>query len=769
MLSVKSIMRGPGLVGYEPSAVRWSGDGKQIYFQWKQYTDPHEKDSDTWEVNRDGSGLKKLTDAETKLSPPIQGEMSPDKSKVVYARDGDLFLYENATGKTVQLTKTSDAELTPRFTRDGKKITFTRANNLYAMSLGGGGSLVQMTDIRAASAVGVPAATAGGGGGRGGGGRGGGAVAVSSDEQPKGTASQEFLKKQERELLEIVKERATKREEAEAKRKKENLRKPLTLTATQTVTGLQLSPDEKTVMVAISETTPGGKTSIVPNYVTESAYTEDIGSRGMVGDRQSQSRLAIVSVETGEVIHVDHGQKAGSADRVVQLGLPVWSEDGAKAFVVGRAEDNKDRWIFALDVATGKTRVLANDHDAAWVNSRGGFGQASSGWIAGDKEIYFDSERTGYSHLYAVGWDGGEPRAVTSGKWEVLEARISLDRTKFFLNTNEVSPAEHHVYEVSAAGGARKKLTKEAGSHQAWFAPDEKTFVDLRSYVNRPPDLFVDGKRLTTSPSPEFARYPWLDAPIVKFKARDGVEVPARLFVSAKNPKGGPGVVFVHGAGYAQNVHKYWSTNYYREFLFHHLLLERGFTVIDVDYRGSAGYGRDWRTAIYGHMGGKDLDDIVDAAKYLAAEQGVDAKKIGLYGGSYGGFITLMAMFTAPDSFAAGAALRPVTDWSHYNHGYTANILNTPQADMEAYKKSSPIYFAEGLKGALLICHGMVDTNVHFQDTVRLSQRLIELGKTNWSVAMYPVEDHGFVEPSSWTDEYGRILELFEMNLKGGK
>ena len=126
-------------------------------------------------------------------------------------------------------------------------------------------------------------------------------------------------------------------------------------------------------------------------------------------------------------------------------------------------------------------------------------------------------------------------------------------------------------------------------------------------------------------------------------------------------------------------------------------------------------------------------------------------------------------MFTEPDIFAAGAALRSVTDWAHYNHGYTSNILNTPQTDSLAYAKSSPIYYAEGLKGALLICHGMVDTNVHFQDVVRLTQRLIELGKDNWELAVYPVEDHGFTEPASWTDEYKRIYKLFEETLKDKK
>jgi len=214
-------------------------------------------------------------------------------------------------------------------------------------------------------------------------------------------------------------------------------------------------------------------------------------------------------------------------------------------------------------------------------------------------------------------------------------------------------------------------------------------------------------------------------------------------------------------------VHKWWSS-YYREYMFNQLLASKGYAVLDLDYRGSAGQGRDWRTAIYRHMGGKDLDDQVDGARWLVQHLGVDSTKVGIYGGSYGGFITLMAMFTRPGVFAAGAALRPVTDWAHYNHPYTARILNEPQDDSVAYRQSSPIYFAEGLEGRLLICHGMVDDNVHFQDTARLMQRLIELKKQNWEVALYPVERHGFMRNDSWTDEYRRILKLFEETLRGG-
>ena len=425
----------------------------------------------------------------------------------------------------------------------------------------------------------------------------------------------------------------------------------------------------------------------------------------------------------------------------------------------------------ALDPATAKGRIIFHDHDDAWVNLRfGGAGQ-SYGWMKNDRDVFITSEKSGYAQLYAVSSNGGDVRALTSGEWEVEEVVPSEDKSAFFLTTSEGSPFERHLYHVAAEGGPRKRITSVAGSHRINLSPDEKWIADIYSYTNKPPELYVQenrsgaaAKQITDSPAPEFKSYQWQDPSIIRFTARDGASVPARFYKPAGFKKGGPAVVFVHGAGYLQNVHKWWSS-YYREYMFHHILLEHGYAVLDLDYRGSAGYGRDWRTGIYRFMGGKDLDDNVDGAQWLIAQHGVDPNKIGIYGGSYGGFITLMAMFTQPGVFAAGAALRPVTDWAHYNHPYTSNILNTPQKDAEAYRKSSPIYHAAGFKGALLICHGMVDTNVHFQDSVRLVQKLIELKKENWELAVFPVEDHGFVQPSSWADEYKRIFKLFQTNL----
>ncbi|MBA3440931.1 MAG: prolyl oligopeptidase family serine peptidase [Pyrinomonadaceae bacterium] len=814
-------MRGPNLVGYPPTGVRWSQDSRRVYFRWKRAGEPRLKESDLYVVDRDGRGLRKLSEEEARRAPPAAGEVSKDKKLTVFTEDGDIFLHDHARDARQQITRTTETESNAHFTQDQRHIYFTRQNNLYVLALDGG-SLTQLTDIRT-----------GGGASDQSGSRSAGSTGSSegSDrrEQQRGTTNQELLKKEERSLLEAVRERAERREEQEAKRKQREKRRPFQIPTGQSLINLTLAPDGAHVIATINQQATGAKNAVVPNYVTETAYTETIPSRPKVGDAQGRTRLAVVATETGDVRWVEHSQRVDAAPRVqvrtegnateqaqreqgtatqqnqarqqtggsqqsqtetvaqqnqtgqrqgsenqsgnreVQLFSLVWSDDGLRAVMLARSFDNKDRWVLMLDPATGKTKTLATIHDDAWV---GGPGASTLGWLPDNRTIYFQSEQSGYSHLYTVSTEGGEPLQLTEGQFEVFDVKLSRDKTKFYFTSSETHFGERHLYSMLIKGGPRTRFTSMPGNNQADLSPDETMLAAVRSYSNKPPELYLaankpgaDAVQITTSPVPDFFSYNWIDPPIIDFKARDGQMVHARLYKPANFQKGGPAVVFVHGAGYLQNVHRWWS-QYFREYMFHHMLMERGYVVIDVDYRGSAGYGRDWRTGIYRHMGGKDLTDHVDAARYLVAEHGVDPKRVGIYGGSYGGFITFMAMFTEADVFAAGAALRPVTDWAHYNHPYTSNILNLPQTDTEAYKRSSPIYHAEGLKGALLICHGMVDTNVHFQDTVRLVQRLIELRKENWELAVYPVEDHAFEQPSSWADEYKRVLKLFETNLR---
>jgi dipeptidyl aminopeptidase/acylaminoacyl peptidase len=802
MLSVDGIMRGPKLVGSPPSAVRWSRRSDKVYFSWQKAADAR---SATYVVNRDGTGLKQLTPEEARNPDvPRAGRFDRARKRVLAAESGDIVVYDTESGARRFLTRTSAAETAPRWARNDTAVTFMRDGNLFLVSLDGSAvPFAQLTDIvvpEATNAAAQPPATGGraGGTGRGGGaGRGGAGAAQSGGD----TEAQRLLREQERNLIEFIRKQAEQREEGgrggRGGRGGDAGTTPapppiarLALGPRQTLADLQLSADERYVWVGVTERPEGtARGQDTPNYVTESAYPEMIAGRTNVGDVQSRRLLAVLDLKENKHVWADATAFAGNerkvkpadpdAPRLLNWSAPESSDDGSKTVFAVRPLDNKDRWYVTVDPATGKATVLDHAHDDAWTrepNVTGGAG--SLAWLPDNKTFLFMSEKTGYLHVYAqdVTAGPGSANALTSGKWEVTSAQLSSDRKTLFLQTNEVHPGERHFYTMPVTGGPRTRITTETGSHDVTISPDEKSLAIVYSYSTKPPELFMmplaagaKPVKVTTTPSEEWLNFKWIDPKVITYKTRDGADVYARLFtpemMGAKRDPRKPAVVFVHGAGYLQNAHKYWST-YYREYMFHNILASKGYVVLDPDYRASSGYGRDWRTAIYRHMGGKDLEDVVDGAKFLVATEKVDPRRIGVYGGSYGGFITLMAMFTTPDVFAAGAALRPVTDWSHYNHGYTSNILNTPITDPEAFKKSSPIFFAEGLKGRLLILHGMVDTNVFFQDSVRLVQRLIELRKENWEIAPYPVENHGFTEETSWADEYKRILKLFEETLR---
>src|SRR5581483_7921101 len=259
--TIESLMRGPNLVGTEPAQVRWSGDSAKIYFQWKKAADRENAPLDTYVVNRDGSDLRKLSDDEARLAPPFLADTNKDRTLSVFAQDGDIVLIENATGKRRQVTKTAEAETNPRFTPDGHHITFQRAGNLYLMSLDNA-DLEQLTDIRPAPAPAATPAPAGaqGRGGQGRGAQGGGQAAsrtgTSESGPPKGTESQEYLKKEQADFYEIVRDREKLQKENEAKQKKWNPRKPYNLQAHQNLTGLQLSPDGKYVFAVLTEAAP---------------------------------------------------------------------------------------------------------------------------------------------------------------------------------------------------------------------------------------------------------------------------------------------------------------------------------------------------------------------------------------------------------------------------------------------------------------------------------------------------------------------------------
>jgi len=782
-LTVEKIMRDPKWMGTSPSNPFWGNDGSTLYFSWNPDNAPGDS---TWYITTTNKTPVKATVSQKQgLSSEGNYNYNETRTACVFTKDGDIIYKELKTGNTKRITETVETESNPQFSFNETKIVYSRNQNLYAWNISSGETL-QLTNIKTADAPTLPVSS---GFQRGG----GNTSAVAGNQQ------EQWLKNDQLQYFQVLRERKEDREAADAYRKSLPKTKELRSISIddKILQGLSLSPDGRFVSYRLfkAASAAGAKTTIVPSYVTETGFTTDIPGRTKVGAQQGSSEFCIYDRQRDTVINIKTDSIPGIHDlpdyvkdypkqlaerqkkhatRPVFFSGATWSPKGSNLVLDIRSQDNKDRWLMLWDTATARLKLLDRQRDEAWIGGpgTGGFGGGNTGWID-ENTFWYRSEASGYSHLYTINVNSGNKKALTSGNYEVQQAQLSKDKKYFYISTNELHPGEQHFYRLTIADGKKEKLTTMTGANQITLSPDEKYLAILYSYSTKPWELYLAENKTggkieqvtNKAQSEEFKSYAWKDPEVITFTARDGANVYARLYKPANPDPHKPAVLFVHGAGYLQNAHKWWSS-YFREYMFNNMLVDNGYYVMDIDYRGSAGYGRDWRTGIYRFMGGKDLDDNVDAANYLVKNYGVDPKRIGLYGGSYGGFITLMAMFNQPDVFAAGAALRPVTDWANYNHGYTSNILNEPYNDSLAYRKSSPYYFAEGLKGNLLICHGMMDVNVHFQDAVKLTQRLIELGKDNWQLAPYPMEDHGFVEPSSWTDEYKRIFKLFETVLK---
>jgi dipeptidyl aminopeptidase/acylaminoacyl peptidase len=763
--TIANIMRGPEHYGREPQNVRWHANGQWLYFQWAPAGSAWNAPTATYRVRAAAGAVpERVSEAHVDSVAVLlsDGVLNRAGTQRLVNSGGDLFLVGQRDLRVRALTRTVAVESNARFTVDEQGVLFVQGGNAYRVDLVSG-SVEQLTDIRSGPAP---------------------------RDAERATGMRGALERQQRQLLDVIRDQdlqdSLQRVSREAQRA---LRLPVVyLPAGERLVSLNVSPSARTAVVI---TASGGgfggggaaggaaasagqaRATQVPNYVTGSGYTEEIPSRPKVGDATGRSRAWRLVLATGALqpLWVINGDSTRMSS---QVRFVDWATDGSAAMLAAFTPDNKWRYLSTVG-DTGRVRIVEALNDTAWV---GGPCGGCMGFLPSG-QVYFASEASGYAHLYRADRDGSNKAALTSGNWEVERAELSADGKSFLLHTSEESPFVRHAYRMPVTGGARTKLTREHGGHSIVLSPDGKRFADVYSASNLPPELYVmaaDGSgstRLTTSTSVAFRSRNWIKPAIVRIPASDGIEVPARIYrpedMGAK--PNGAAVIFVHGAGYLHNVHDFWSS-YAREYMFNQLLASRGYVVLDIDYRASAGYGRDWRTAIYRWMGGRDLQDHVDASAWLGRTYNIDPERIGLYGGSYGGFMTLMALFTAPKSFGAGAALRSVTDWAHYNQGYTSNILNLPQTDTLAYRRSSPMFFAEGLEDPLLMAHGMVDTNVHFQDIVRLSQRLIELGKTNWELAVYPVEDHGFTRPDSWTDEYRRIFELFERTIgqpRGGR
>ncbi len=765
-------------VSIEPARVApyFSVDGKAIYYRLKRQGSP------LFDLHRIdlADGKDSLIDATAMTAADgTQTVYNASGTHAAFVRNGDIFLRDLRNDSTIQVTRSEQRETSPQFSSDGDKLSFRSDDNWFVYDL--------------ASRVTMPAAV------------------LKTEKDPGAAPKPDDLRDMQLRLFSTLQKidanKKTTREHADEMQRGDASRAPLPFYLGDDVklVSTRLSPDTRWLLaVTQAKSYNEGKQGKLTRYVTDSGYEEFETERTRVGRNPPAPQtlwlfdlIAHTSVQLSvdglpgihddplKSVREENAKAAGKSGknetpapktdakpvlRPVEIDGIRFSRDGANAAVEVRADDNKDRWIASLNFGQRTLKPQHRLHDDAWINwDFNGFG-----WENDSHTLWYESEETGYAHLYTKTLDG-KARALTQGKFEVSHPQVSADGRWFYVRSNAEAPYAYDVYRLPVSGGEMQRVTHYQGMDDFVLSHDGTQLLVTHSSSYVPPQLAVvaaDGsaapRELTDTRTAAYKALQWVDpqfvqVPSTHFKGAVWAKFykPADFDSSAKHPA----VLFVHGAGYLQDVTRNWSY-YFREQMFQNLLLQHGYVVLDMDYRASEGYGRDWRTAIYRNMGHPELEDLLDGKRWLVEKWNIDPKRVGIYGGSYGGFMTLMALFRAPGEFAAGAALRPVTDWTQYDDGYTADILNPPQIDPIAYLRSSPIEFAAGLKDPLLICHGVIDDNVLFEDSMRLYERLIELHKDNFTISPYPLDRHNFTNADSWLDEYKRIYRLFEANLK---
>ncbi|KFC69840.1 prolyl oligopeptidase family serine peptidase [Massilia sp. LC238] len=762
-ITLDQAMAHPDWIGTPVENAWWSWDSKQVFYKQKRTGSPVR---DTWQVSQGGKP-KLVSDAEAAKIDGNDVIYNPAQTRALMLRNGDLFERDLKSGALVQITRGASKLDALQYSHDERTVYYRIGTDWYGWD-------------RASRVVGP--------------------VALPRAAKDPAVNEEDALRDQQLRLMAHLKRQ---KDERDALRERMNEQRrvdptlppaPVYLGDKVAIESSVLSPDGRWLLVVTApKNGDKGRVGKMPRYVTESGYEEFDDQRTRVGrNMPAPHALKLVDLRTNKVqdlsfdvlpgVNVDplaelraaakkEPLKGNRALRVIDGADAIeWSANGANVAVMLRAVDNKDRWLATVDLQAAKLKPLHRLTDNAWVN----YDNNEFGWLPDNRTLWYLSEESGYSHLYTQSAEGGPARALTSGKWEASDVRWSHDGRMAYVMCNRETPGDYEVCAVDAKNGTVREVTSLDGVERFTLSPDEKKLLVHWSSSYTPVQLAVApvsggaATKLTDTRTAEFKARQWVEPQYVAVPSSAGGDpVWAKLYRPAQLEPGKkyPVVMFVHGAGYLQNVSKRYP-NYFREQMFHNLLVQKGYVVLDMDYRASKGYGAKWRNAIYRQMGHPELVDYIDGVNYMVAQHQGDAKNVGVYGGSYGGFMTFMALMRAPETFKSGAALRPVTDWVTYNHGYTANILNTPDIDPEAYRISSPIEYADKLQGHLLIAHGMVDDNVFYQDSVRMAQRLIELKKDNWELASYPLERHAYVQPEAWYDQYRRIYQLFERTLK---
>ena len=784
-VALEQIMASRDWIGNMPEAGYWSDDSKSVYYSVKRDASPLH---DLYSVDAAGGTAHKLTDSELPDASSPDGAYNLARTFKVFVRDDNLFVRNLTTGSLRQLTRYNGKKESPSFMADGTHIQWHEDTDIYTYDLNSG-----ITSLSADLQL--------------------------MDDPSKPQPPKDYLQAEQTRLFQALSDKqADKQAQVEQQAARHgadptHVSAPWFLGDKIKIAQSALSPNGRwLVLVTQDKDYTDGGPGIMPNYITASGYVETSKEHTYVGlNPPPAQQVKLLDLQDHTSFDLDLSQLPGIKDdplaalrksavewdvqhgmtraaaqdsvkapavREVSVGGVAWSDDGGNLALQFFSNDNKDRWLTSVDFARKALVTQERLTNPAWIN----WTFNDFGWMHDNHSLWYLSEASGYSHLYIKDLASRQPRQLTSGSFEIDPGlALTHDDAYFYVAANKPAPGIREIYRVDAKTGTMDAVTNLGGLNGAQpamhdgesflLSPDETKLLVYHSTSIRPPEIYVvdaapNGKavQLTHQVSAAFAAVDWVAPQIVQLPStHQSRPIYARLYIPKDySPNlSYPAVVFIHGAGYLQDAHSGWSY-YYHELMFQTFLTQHGYLVLDMDYRGSAGYGRDWRTAIYRQMGHPEVEDVTDGVHWLEQTYHADPKRLGVYGGSYGGFMTYMMMFRQPDLFAAGAALRPVGDWADYNDGYTSAILNRPDVDPQAYYDSSPINYAGQLKNHLLIMQGMEDDNVFFIDTVHMTQKLIELRNPNFDVMFYPTEHHDFRGAASWLDEYRRIWRQFD-------
>jgi dipeptidyl-peptidase 4 len=478
------------------------------------------------------------------------------------------------------------------------------------------------------------------------------------------------------------------------------------------------------------------------------------------GTANPKSKIGLVDARGGATrwIELPASKLWDAADQY--LGRVAFSHDGSALYLQRLSRDQRQLALVRVDVASGKASHIIEESDEAWLD-------LSDMRPLQDGSILWTAYRKGHRHLERRnGQTGALESTLTSGDWDVHHLVGADDQRALFV-ANADAPLERQLYAVPLAGGSMTRLTSERGVHDIESSDASKGFVDIHSANDRPPAATIrdaTGKSIGSIPverGSDFDALQLRPPELVTVKG-DGAPDLHGALLKPRHMKDGvryPLIVMVYGGPGVQTVLDMWNPRP----LWQHLA-DRGFVIWQVDNRGSKGRGHDFETPVYLDLGKVELADQLRGLDHVSALPFVNAERVGIYGHSYGGYMTLMAMLRAADRFKVGVSGSPVTDWRYYDTGYTERYMGTPQSNTAGYDAAALLDEADRLRGKLFILHALMDENVHFEHTAAMIDALVAADK-DFDLLVFPGERHGYRSPQARRYAYRRVVDYFVEHL----